>query len=436
VKTPSPALTQHPSASPSNRQFEFNLEALRGFAALIVVFHHAIKAKFSLDPGYYPHGVWSNPLAGHSSVLVFFILSGYVIGLTNKKPLTRRTILPYLRKRLVRLYPIYAISLLVALAVAPHSYPWPTVAGHFLFLQNSVVPFIYENNPLWSLNYEVLYYLVFIALSYFSLSPGKVCLGAAVVGIVSGTLLQMPYLSVYSFGFVFWASGLWLAQNAGRFTVRNASHWELFGLVSLFLGYEFLNPFSMAALLLDTKLHIHFAVPGDVAITFSDLAQLPFCFYLFLRFTNFSFKGAGVGLAAAIVLNLGYFAYLVHRYGFPSLEVNFLLVPFATLLFGTACLGVAALQPQPTVARPLPMAFIKLGAISYGVYVIHFPISLLLSRITVFSGTATTYCIRLLLDLVLVIAAGYLLELKIQPWFKARFSEKPALKPAPAHQAV
>ncbi|MBO2007429.1 acyltransferase family protein [Hymenobacter negativus] len=419
------------SASPSlpRRKFEFNLEALRGFAALIVVFHHAILHKLSLDPGYSPKGAWANPLSGHSSVLVFFILSGYVIGLTNTKPLTKSTILPYLRKRIVRLYPIYTISLLFALIIATHQYSLTTVLGHFLFLQNSVVPYIFENNPLWSLNYEVLYYLAFIPISYFALSPGKVCLGAAVVGVIAGIILPMPYLSAYSFGFVFWVSGLWLAQNTSFFSLRYASHWELFGLVFLFLGYEFLNPLTMAVLLLDTKLHVHFANPGGASITFSDLCQLPFCFYLFLRFTNFSFKGANVFLAAVVGLGLLYFAYIARRYGLHSSQVSYLLVPIATFLLGTACLVVGAIRPQSTEANPLPTVFIKLGAISYGVYVIHFPISIMLSRIPVFSGTAVTYCIRLLLDVVLVIAAGYLLELKIQPWFKARFSEKPSVRP-------
>lgn len=426
-----PAFPSTVTASVPRRKFEFNLEALRGFAALIVVLHHAILYKLSLDPGYSPKGALGNPLSGHSSVLVFFILSGYVIGLTNTRALTRGTIGSYLRKRVVRLYPIYVISLLFTLAFAAPHYPLTTVLGYFLFLQNAVVPSILENNPLWSLNYEVLYYLAFIPVSYFSLSAGRVWLGAVALGIVCGLLVPMPYLSAYSFGFVFWISGLWLARNPSFFTVRYASRWELFGLVILFLGYEYLNPFTMGVLLLDTKLHIHFTNVGFASITFSDLSQLPFCFYLFLRFTDFSFKGANVLLALAIGLGLLYFAYIVRRYGLHSTEGDYLVVPFVSFLVGIACLVVAAIRPRPTVADPLPSVFIKLGTISYGIYVIHLPISLILSHIPVFSGTALTYCVRLLLDLVLVVAAGYVLELKIQPWFKARFSEKPAARPVP-----
>ena len=88
---------------------------------------------------------------------------------------------------------------------------------------------------------------------------------------------------------------------------------------------------------------------------------------------------------------------------------------------------INVLRPQSTTVIALPYPFIKLGAISYGIYVIHFPISIMLSHITVFSGTILTYCIRLAVDLLLVLTAGYLLELKVQPFFKAILSKKPAV---------
>ena len=69
------------------RTFDFKLEGLRGLAALTVVLGHTIVIKQTLDPHYQPTGVFSFQAPGHLSVLIFFILSGYVIGLTNQRPL-------------------------------------------------------------------------------------------------------------------------------------------------------------------------------------------------------------------------------------------------------------------------------------------------------------------------------------------------------------
>lgn len=412
-------------AQPSQK-FELNIEALRGFAALIVVFHHAILHKFSLDPAYSLSGSWVNALPGHSSVLLFFILSGYVIGLTNTKALTTKSVFPYLRKRLVRLYPIYIISLLFTLVIISRHYSFGTIAGHFLFLQNSLVPSIFENNPLWSLNNEVLYYLAFIPVSYFGLRPSRICLVAALIGIICGTIVPLPLLSSYSFGFIFWTSGLWLAQSR-IFIKRNATHWLLFGLLFLFLGYEFLNPFIMAVLLMDTKLHIHFIHPTGPGISLGDVFQLPFYFYLFLRYTNHTIRYNRLFITAFVALGIFYFNYIVFRYGVHSSQVAYLFLPILFFIIGIGCLFINVLRPQSTTVIALPYPFIKLGAISYGIYVIHFPISIMLSHITVFSGTILTYCIRLAVDLLLVLTAGYLLELKVQPFFKAILSKKPAV---------
>ena len=190
------------------RQFEVNLEALRGFAALIVVLCHALYLRFSLDPAYTPSDDWVKLFPGHSCVLLFFVLSGYVIGLTNAQPLNKGSIGRYLANRLVRLYPIYVISLIITLLVVRSYYPLKIILGHFVFLQNSIVPVMYENNPLWSLNSEIIYYLLFIPVSFLRLSPSKVYITALFIGVVSASMLHYPILSSYYFGFVFWAAGL------------------------------------------------------------------------------------------------------------------------------------------------------------------------------------------------------------------------------------
>jgi peptidoglycan/LPS O-acetylase OafA/YrhL len=403
----------------TSQKFEYNLEGLRGFAALVVVFHHAIVHPFSLDPAYALTRPWVNPLPGHVSVLLFFILSGYVIGLTNKKPIILSTIIPYLRKRLVRLYPTYALSLIFTLLIVKAYPPITTTIGNFLFLQVAAVPYIWENNPLWSLNIEVLYYLLFIPISYFKISPKWACIASLIAGATCALFFSLPLLSTYCLGFVFWTSGLWLAQS--RLSLKQyASNWSLIALLFLLLGYSYLNPFVYILDILDSKFGIHFKHSDINTI---DLFQLPFCFYLIFRFTNHTITKHKLLISCFIVPNYLYYFYMAFNNGFNRAFVVSIIMPITFFTIGTALLIISYFKPRPKTESLLPKFLLKVGAISYGIYVIHFPISSALTRITFFSGSAFTFFTRLLIDIVLVLIAGYILEIKIQPWFKAWFSK-------------
>jgi peptidoglycan/LPS O-acetylase OafA/YrhL len=406
------------TSSVVRQKFEYNLEGLRGFAALIVVFHHAIYHKFSLDPDYAINGLWVNPLPGHTSVLLFFILSGYVIGLTNKNPIIISTIIPYLRKRLVRLYPIYVISILFTLLIVRNYPSAKTIIGNFLFLQTAMVPWIWENNPLWSLNSEVLYYLLFIPISYFKISPKWAFLISLSIGITCAKFFTLPLLTTYCLGFVFWTSGLWLAQSI-RFTKQYVSNWSLAALLFLFLGYPYLNPFILGLYVLGTKFNFTFSY-SDISV--NDLMQLPFCFYIISRFTNRTTANNKRIMGYFIASSYLYYFYICIRYGFSHKFAIVMIMPISFFAIGTLLLVISYFRSKSNNESLLPNFLLKIGSISYGIYVIHFPISNALSRITIFSGSALTFWVRLLIDIILVLIASYLLEMKIQPWFRRRFS--------------
>ncbi len=413
----------------STKNFEYNLEALRAFAALAVLTGHAFGHKFSLDPSYSPAAWWVKFLPGHDCVLVFFILSGYVIGLTNKTNLTRNTIWPYLRKRWLRLYPIYIACLLLTVVVIGIKSPErvvqlsSTIAGHLLFLQTAFVPLTYENNPLWSLHNEVVYYILFIPISLFNIRPLLVCLVSALVGIICATLVPAPLLSSYGFGMVFWSSGLWLAQSS-RFATQYSSPWLLWGLLSVFLSYSTLNPIITAFVKLENMPQFYKATSATIGPTifFHDLVQLPFLFYLFCCFSNRTIKHGFWGLLVSVGTCYLYFVYTLFKYGVNSPNSLDMVFPVGILTLGTALVIISRLRSQPSVAQSLPATFIKLGSISYGIYVVHFPVSLLLSHIPVFSGSVLTFCVRLAVDVALVLGIAYFLEKKLQPWVKARLA--------------
>lgn len=210
------SLSAQPTATPEqlklSRTFDFNLEALRGFAALVVVWHHLIVHQNRLDPHYNPTGILAFNPPGHLSVLIFFVLSGYVIGRVHLLPLGRRDIVPYIKKRFLRIYPIYAVTMILGLLVARGSYPALTVISNLTMTQSIFPPVIFENNPAWSLNLEIVFYLLFIPLSYFQLNAAIVAVVFGAIGIVAN-INEFYQSGSYALGFAFWLCGVIMARR-------------------------------------------------------------------------------------------------------------------------------------------------------------------------------------------------------------------------------
>ena len=142
-----------------------NLDILRGFAALIVFIGHFNQLTDKFDPTYgRALSVYYN-FPGSLSVLMFFILSGYVIGI-NTPPLTNSLLIKdYIKKRLVRIVPIYFIAIIFT-AMIGH-YTWPQIFSNLFFVSVPLGNWMDGNFPLWSLNFELIYYFVFIFFSFY-----------------------------------------------------------------------------------------------------------------------------------------------------------------------------------------------------------------------------------------------------------------------------
>lgn len=106
------------------KKVSYTLNALRGFSAIFVVFYHVIRYGKFLDPAYLPTSFKYFYDEGHFRILIFFVISGTVISLSNKKNLTLNTIHVYIKKRALRIYPIYALSLIITLIIAQKVYPF------------------------------------------------------------------------------------------------------------------------------------------------------------------------------------------------------------------------------------------------------------------------------------------------------------------------
>ena len=181
-----------------NREFSLYLDLMRFVAALLVVIYHSNSRLVS---------VAKLPLSdhGHAAVIVFFVLSGYVI--SHIASGRENTALAYWSSRLARFYslalPVVLLCPLVDTlgeALAPQFYgdrTTSTLAGlrvvtSLAFLNEiwffSIMSF--SNVPYWSLCYEMGYYLLFGILA-FTTGRARVALLAAALLLLGPKILLL-----------------------------------------------------------------------------------------------------------------------------------------------------------------------------------------------------------------------------------------------------
>ncbi|MBF9238706.1 acyltransferase [Hymenobacter sp. BT683] len=405
------------------RKFELNLEALRGGAALIVVIRHAILLSPSLMKGYEIPGPWKYVPPGHLSVLIFFMLSGYVIGLTNKTPINSwESCGEYLKRRFIRLYPIYLLSIILTLAVAflllNKVYSWSLIIQHLTFLQVTLGVVIKENNPLWSLNYEVVYYVIFIVISSFSIRPALIIAISLLVVVIATVMPQWlhPMLASYGYGLIYWVIGLWLAKCHTSNTTTKFP--QLVSFMLLFLSFEQMNymqrVFQMLGLDISLKQVDNY---HQQIVQFSDLSYLLFCMVGIMLFTDKKIR-VYRGLKFVIYfMPIVYLAVRLNKGDLMSLIEN-TGVGFTILFYLLSLLFLLKAEALDKLSRKVIAWLIPLGSISYGIYVVHYPIIFIIGSFSYFSGSAFEFSTRMIIYLATTLSVGYLLEKKMQPFFR------------------
>jgi peptidoglycan/LPS O-acetylase OafA/YrhL len=180
------------------------LDALRGIGALSVALFHGMS--YYLKDARGPVSEWVDP--GTYGVLVFFLVSGYIIPASLERTGSLRR---FWTGRLFRIYPLLgfvtaAIVLLSTAGLVPWreqlgTYsPWSAVAAHLTMLQDQLaVPSAL--NVLWTLSYEMAFYLLVAALFTVNLHRRStaVALIFAALSLALGGLLPVAALS-HQFG--------------------------------------------------------------------------------------------------------------------------------------------------------------------------------------------------------------------------------------------
>jgi len=248
LRTPDPARGSD-SLSPGVRGTLYTLEALRGAAALAVVVRHA--------PAWFGGDLPSL----HLAVDLFFVLSGFVIAYAYEARLAAgMSAAQFLTLRLVRLYPLYALGLAVALSVlvasrlageAPAWSGWDALGatvlnGLFLPGPTRYGEAFALNMAAWSLFFELVANVAYVLLRRWlsiAVLVGIVAAGAcALVGSAwwYGSLNTGWTVDNFAGGFARVAYsfplGVLLFRLLGRTGARRVSPWLPLGLLVLVLG--------------------------------------------------------------------------------------------------------------------------------------------------------------------------------------------------------
>lgn len=232
-------MPDHDTNSSRSRHRYPELDALRGIAAFVVLCRHFAN---SVPDQWltFRHLLFRTPLrlvvAAHEAVLLFFLLSGFVLSVPFCQ--ARQPYFAFLAKRTCRIYLPYLAALAIAVTAAAFFHGplpglsgwaqtvWPAPVSATLVLQHVLFLGRYQvdqfNPAFWSLVYEMrislIFPLIFLAAGRFRLRWG---LGAAfaisvlVWALRPGGYWEIPWSLTLHYAGIFYV-GSYMAQNVDR----------------------------------------------------------------------------------------------------------------------------------------------------------------------------------------------------------------------------
>ena len=235
VASADPHPRQAPPAVAPNSELPgtiLSIQVLRFVAAMSVVIFHAYVA-LMWRPGHVQDEVDHAFAVGASGVHIFFVISGFVMVYTSLR--SRLTPGSFLKRRLVRIYPIYLLigaAYLLVHQLLGSSYHLGAieVAGAALLLPG-YSPLVI--GPGWTLSFEMYFYLCFAAALFAGVRRGLVLLSGfyllsvaarffvnrqiSFVNLATDSLL-LEFMVGAWLGYA-WATGLAIGRRAGAILI-------------------------------------------------------------------------------------------------------------------------------------------------------------------------------------------------------------------------
>ena len=257
----------------SNSSRISTLDLARGLAALAVCTGH-LRAAIFVDYGQleassiFQKMFYAMTSLGHEAVMIFFVLSGYLVGGSVLKQKDKFEWLKYAVTRLTRLWVVLIPALMLTLVIdqviqtyqpevftGAYSELWASgpssegfsrdplvLIGNLLFQQTVFVPVFVTNSPVWSLANEFYYYCLFpmmmLLLGYVGNRNNKI--ERVLLGI-SGVAILFLLPAGFAEGFLVFCMGALIAWLKGQGTRDKGHIYGASDLRCLFLQFTFPN---------------------------------------------------------------------------------------------------------------------------------------------------------------------------------------------------
>ena len=287
LRPPTPAAMPSPAMP---KPFSVYLDLVRFLAACLVYLYHS-NQRWLVEP------VLPASQYGHSAVIVFFVLSGYVIAyITATK---ERDWATYAASRLSRVYSVAVPALLLTLLLdsigrqllaGPYGYPYDQfvlrvlasllMANEWWFV--SITSF--SNVPYWSICYESWYYLGFGLLAFLPRARAWPAIGLLALLLGPKIVLLAPV----------WAMGVALFRWRRLADIPESLGWAL-----------------VAGSVLGIALFLHFGVEAAAGRWLESLIGKPA--FIQLTFSRFFIGDYGLGLL--VMLHFAGVRRVAHRLG-------------------------------------------------------------------------------------------------------------------------
>jgi exopolysaccharide production protein ExoZ len=304
----------------SSKNIINSIQFLRGFAALAVVIHHT---GGYVKRYYEPHFLFGDKFSiGFAGVDLFFVISGFIIHFTSKNYLNNPSKLKeYLQKRFNRVYPIYWIITTILFASS-----WLIVQ----ILNKNIFSIGYPDTFLAYIQTYTLFPL------HFAINP------------VTWTLSYEIFFYL-CFALLIISKRLWIIP-------------------ALILAISFYNIFINIPEIVEVKLSYFNFIFSGYNFEFM-LGFLIYQFYKKIKLSN---------LISVILLIIAFSIIVLLGYGIGDYDSYKRVLTFG---FSSGLILLALLNLEQNQAISFPTFTITLGNSSYALYLIHFPMMLLMNKI-------------------------------------------------------